>query len=521
MTAAVWQWIRKRERLLAYGLGSSVIALWTLLRFFTQRTIFDLVSQQVIVHQWLHGTMTAAHMGLTAYVPKMLLLYVPLDLLPGSPRLKLILLTLAVNITTFVLLGLVAEKILREFGVPIRRMFYAALLWLSVIAGSVFWIEFTNSRNLEVVGGLFWIYLGLRHLRRPSWRLLIGMVAFGSLLFFDDPLQFYMSALPLAAYAVGLLITKKHAVKTVAELVGVTLVAYLGSKLVFVSAEHLLQLSFSDTGGSTVPHINLAWMRQSVTGSAKSALSLFAGDATAGQLRKVLNLGLLLLGVVGMGYAFLRRLMPQRLAALIGCMVVIDMVVYVLGGQAVQGAATSRYLIMLAPAFLVAVGTVQLPRNAQRPVAIVLACVVCLNLATLGGTLQKRWDISFPQDAHIESAYRYTLAHPEVHAYASADTAMSLLYLHNLPAAKMLPVGCLAGRVVSTHYSMDREFARNARAGKAIAAIVFDGEVITNNPNACTPATIATQLGKPLALQRSDDGSLIMLYRQSNVRLPD
>src|SRR6185369_6875611 len=95
-----------RRRLVVYTVGAGVVAIWTWLRFFTQRTVFDLVSQQVIVQQWLHGTLSPVHMGQTAYVPKMLLLYIPLDALPGSPRLKLLMLTVLINIATFVLLGL-------------------------------------------------------------------------------------------------------------------------------------------------------------------------------------------------------------------------------------------------------------------------------------------------------------------------------------------------------------------------------------------------------------------------------
>lgn len=465
--------------------------------------------------------MSFAHMGQTAYVPKMLLLYVPLDLLPGSPRLKLILITLAINIATFILLGMVLERILREFGVRIGGAFYAGLLWLSTIAGSAFWIEFANSRNLEVVGGLFWIYLGLRYLRYATRRRALALVAVGGLVFFSDPLQLYMSAVPLLVYALAMAVTKHVGRKTTAQLLGITVAGYLVARLLFVLAGHGLRLSFSDTGNVSTPPLSLVWIEHSVQGAAKAFLSLFAGAADAGRGRELTNLAFVLLALVITAYTFIRKLAPKRLGALVTSIGIVDIVVYVASGQAVQGAATNRYLIMLAPVVMLALATVHIPKNIRAGATSVAVAVIGINVLALGLALERHWNTGFPQDAHIASTYRYATLHPKFQLYASTDTAMPLLYLYHLPAAADLPLGCLVGRLTRTHFSMDGTFARAAASPSTTAALVFDDSVITNAPNICTPDSVIAQFGSPLQADRTDDNSIVLLYSQSQLKLPN
>ncbi|HEY5139894.1 MAG TPA: hypothetical protein VIJ25_11350, partial [Methylococcales bacterium] len=341
-------WARRHARPITYVVGSFVISTWTLLRFFNQRTIFDLVSQQVIVHQWLHGAMSSAHLGLTHYVPKMLLLYVPLDLLPGSPRLKLILLTLFVNIVTFVLLGLVLEKILRHFDLHVGLSFYGALLWLAAISGSVFWIEFTNSRNLEVVGGIYLLYLGLRFLQRSSWRLGLGLGVLSGLLFYADTLQLYMIGLPLVVFGFVLIIKQKEVFRTYLQLLVWLGVGLLISRLLFALSGHFLHLSFTETGSGSTASLSISPLVHGAVLSVKSFVTLFAGAADAGKLREVANLSVLVTGVGVFVYSVVKKCLPLQFVLLLATIFITDELVYVASGQALQ-AGSSRYLIMLAP----------------------------------------------------------------------------------------------------------------------------------------------------------------------------
>jgi hypothetical protein len=516
--AAVWQWVRARQRPLAYGVGSGFVAIWTLVRFFTQRSIFDLVSQQVVVQQWLHGTISPAHMGQTAYLPKMVL-YAVADLLPGSPRLKLILITLAINLATFMLLGLVLERLLRMFRIRAGAAFYGALVLLGMIAGSVFWIGFANSRNLEVVGGVFWLYLGLRLLQTPTWQRRLGMLAFGSLLFFDDPLQAYMSALPLLLYAGILAVTRRGRALNAVTLLAVSGSAWVGAQVLFALSEHWLQVSFRDTGGVGAPAVSMDWLWHSATGSVHALIGLLAGAADGGKLRELVNLTVLAAGAAAFVYTAMRRLVPGRLLVLLGCVAVTDLLVYVASGQAVQGAATARYLIMLAPLIVVALAVVRWPGRLRQGVAGLALFAVAINAVVLGSTLLRHWDTTFPADRHLTSVQRYARSHPNVHSYASIDTAMPVLYFSASPAGSSLPVGCLAGKLVRTHFSMDTAFAANAAHPTATVAVILDGNDIANNPNLCTQGDIVAQFGQPLAVQHTDDGSSVLMYRQASIHL--
>lgn len=514
-----WNWLRARRRLLVYILGSCVVAIWTLLRFFTKRTIFDLVSQQVIVQQWLHGTMIAAHMGQTAYIPKMLLLYVPLDTLPGSPRLKLILLTLLINIASFVLLGIMLEKTLRAFNVRTGNTLYAALLWLSTIAGSVFWIEFANSRNLEVVGGLLWAYLSIRYLQQASWQRAVGLILLGGAVFFGDPLQVYMTAAPLLVYAAALTITKRTRLASTAQVAGITIAGYLLASLLFALAGHQLHITFTDTGSASTPAVSPSWALHSLSGTAKAATSLFAGAADAGRVRELVNIGFAAVAGTAFVYSVVRCWIPRRLVLLLVCMAAVDTAVYIASGQALQGEATSRYLIMLAPAAVLALAATRIPRTARPYSLALVAALVMANVALLGNALRSNWNTSFPQDAHLESAYRYISAHPKTHLYASTDTAMPVLYLHALAADRGLPLGCASGRLVRTYFSMGADFAHDDAAPNATAAILLDGDTITNAPNTCTISSVTDQLGEPLRVDHTDDGSSVLLYHQAQLQL--
>ena len=101
----------KRCRLLIILLGSLIVSAWTMLRFFVKPSTFDLVGQQLLTRQWLSGLHAGSTVGPTNYILKMIFLYSPLQWTPGSPRLKLVLLTIILNIVTFVLLVLILEKL--------------------------------------------------------------------------------------------------------------------------------------------------------------------------------------------------------------------------------------------------------------------------------------------------------------------------------------------------------------------------------------------------------------------------
>jgi hypothetical protein len=173
------------------------------------------------------------------------------------------------------------------------------------------------------------------------------------------------------------------------------------------------------------------------------------------------------------------------------------------------------------PALALVFSAVRLPKAAFRPAMAVAGAVLLLNMVALTGALGTHWNTAFPADEHVASTYRYIRQHPGMHVYASVDTAMAALYLDNLPAGKALPVGCLSGRLVQTHYSMDQMFAASAADRQATAAIVFDAGTITNTPSVCTSASVQAQFGAPASMDHLDDGSVVLRYPQAAVQLAD
>lgn len=504
------RWAVEHARPISYGTGTLFVATWTVLRFFTQRTIFDLVGQQVLAGQWLRGDVAGAGIGTTNYLYKLFFLYMPLHALPGSPRLKLVLLTLVVNIATFMLIGLLVERLLRAFGIKPGMAFYAALIWLSAIAGSVFWMEFTNSRNLEVVGGLFLLYQGVCYVQRPSWKRLAGITAFCSVLFFADSLQLYMTAVPLAAYALSVN-RGKPGWQIGAKLVAGIVMGYIGSKALFALAEHVLTLDYIQASSGS--GLSVSFLEHGITGTARSFVHLYSGAADAGKAREVYNILFVIAGIAGVGYATWKRLVPRRLLMLVGYIIALDTAVYILSGQA-QNGGTERYLIMTAPAVVLLFGSLQKVMGKFQPTVLVVLCgLVLCNGIFVGRAVAQASTNRYSSDAHLASVARYLRSNPSTLTYASMDTSLPLAYLSGSDLLAPLPLSC-SGMVVSktnTFYSKNA-YQRHEQTPHADIAVVFDGSVIANTPSVCTEANVLTQLGQPSRTSHTDDGSVVLLY---------
>ena len=108
--------------------------------------------------------------------------------------------TLLINILTFILVTIILEKIWKEFYPKVTSKFYLAILWLATLSGSIYWIELANSRNFEVAGGLLLTYWIIKLRKQINYRSLVLIAVFGAILFFADPLQLYMAALPATLF---------------------------------------------------------------------------------------------------------------------------------------------------------------------------------------------------------------------------------------------------------------------------------------------------------------------------------
>lgn len=504
------QWARKRARLLAYTGSITFMTIWTVLRFFTQRTIFDLVGQQVLAQQLLHGGIAGAGIGITNYLPKLLFLYVPLHLLPGSPRIKLLLLTVIVNAATVLLLGLVLEKLLQKFSIKAGAFLWIGLVWLGAIAGSVFWVQFTNSRNLEVAGGVFLLYLGVCYLEHPSWRRLTAIGLFGAALFFADTLQLYMTAMPLILYGITLGV-RSRTYRNISFLSAGLVAAYAGSKLLFSICVWLFSIHFVQNGtGASTPSVHS--LIYGAANSLKALVHLYSGAADARKLRELCNLAFLATIVLACAYNIRYKLLPRRLLLLIGYVVVVNELLYVVSGQA-QAAGTERYLIMTAPALVLLLGGMQASWKSLRKWGLAtLGIVVAINGIFLTKALVSSSGHRYSQDSHLVSVAQYTANNPKALAYGSMDSAIPVSYLYGSGAAP-LPLSCSGSHLAKndTFYSRTA-YKRRERSTHTAVAIILDGSTITNTPSVCDQAAIISQLGKPARVATTNDGSVVLLY---------
>lgn len=484
--------MRSKREYLVYSLAGLFVTVWTLLRFTTHPGIYDLITQQLVARQWALGNFNPITLGTTHYVLKTIFLYIPMELMPGSPRLKLIILTLLVNFASFIIIAVLLRKILKEFKVELSFV-PAAVLWLAMIAGSAFWISFTNSRNLEVAGGLYLVYCTLVSYKYKHPKQFVYMALFSGLLFFADTLQIYMTALPLVAYVY--LAQRKQFYKIVATFCA----GFILSKALFWLTSQLLNVTFS--GGSIING------PIDIPGALRSTITLFAGSTDAGWVRVIANL-LLITTFAGLFMYMLRNgKIPRKLGILAVCFVAGNESVYIFSGQAHQS-HTSRYLIMLLPIVMLAIASMR-PFFANKLTQCFIIAVVLINAATLGAAFTKHWDTSFSVDAHIHSVADYLNKHKDSYAYASMDTALPLSYYKEASATHMVALACAAPNLVKAKSIPVLKMTPDQMSK---VPIIFDGNIIANSPAVCTVENVVAQLGKPISTDTTDDGSTVLYY---------
>ncbi len=491
-------------QVLFYSAGFLIVSAWTLLRFFTTSSTFDLVTQQLVARSWIHGSLGHISLGTTNYIFKLLFLYIPADLLPGSPRLKLILVTLLINLATFFLLFKVLARILKEFGVKADRYLGLTILWLASISGFVFWSQYANSRNLEVVAGMYLIYLGLRYLRSPNRTLAIGTALFASILFFDDSLQIYMAALPLLIYA--FLFANKKTWRRSGYLALIIAAGLAGSQIIFWLASRLLKIDFT-SGGSFLVHQSLSSMIHSVATAAKTTLTIFSGGSSVSWWREALNLIFIGGAAAAFVWAGLRRLIPRRLAVFVAVYYLCNEAVYVISGQAAQP-GTARYLILLVPITALAVSVSAKYFRGGYLIPAGLALVICLNAAAVGRALANNWDTGFPADAHLKSIASYVNQQQDNLAYASMDSALPVSYYKYAPRTHFVALACAEPKLQTARSVPSSSLPRS----EAPVPLILDGTSIKNAPSVCTEQMIISQLGSPISIGKTNDGSSVLMY---------
>jgi hypothetical protein len=495
-------WPLARIRLISLWGGSLIVVLWTVLRHITNGINFDVVGQIGLADQWARGFHTSAELGVTNYVLK-LPLYALINTLHFiSPMHRILFAALVCNVATYLLLCLIINKILDLYAVKDRTWLYLAMVWLATIAGSVFWVDYANSRNLETVGGIVFLYLILKYLKTLQRSVLGGAVIIGSFIFFADTLQIYVFGAGALLYVfVRLVIRRSRMHLKQALLVGGTVAgAFIGSKLLFVLVKLVLPVSFLSLPSSK-PAFNVSTIIHTLTGVLQSSLQVFGADPFKhpiglNSIRELLNM-VIVLGL----FIFITKLLlarrPQNFpSGLLAAAVIANIAIYAFSGQSLQH-DTSRYLVMLPIISVVFIGLSghSLDRKHQA-VQRAWLVVILLSTVLVVGALGISWPQRHAKDQHIYQTVSYLQHSGFTYAIGSRETGVTSTYFAQ-GGTIVLPLGCADHRLIKDNLFYDIGAFDRLNAYTGEVPIILQDNAIRFGANNCALSDIVRQFGLP------------------------
>lgn len=517
-------WLARNARVLSLIGGTVAVSLWTVIRHITNGVNFDVVGQVGLAQQWANGQISGVQLGATNYLLKIPIYFIANQVQVLSPMQRLLVLALLFNIVTFLLLFILFEKFCILYNTKQRGWLYLALGWLAVIAGNVFWIDYANSRNLEVVGGVLFVYLVSKFIHQRHLLLLPVIAITGSLVFFADTLQLYVCGVGVCAYVVGrfgLQRTRSAAVTALSVLL-VTAVSYAGSRELFSLATRYLHVSFYAPPTTKPALSNVLDLLQGV---GSSTLKIFGANFiktpfTLSSVREVLNAVMLLLAAWLVVQAFLKA----RLRVAAGLMVLLmtlNYLVYVASGQ-VMSWETSRYLIM-APVFMVLAvsvlgGTEQNTRR-QRRLRYSWLALLLVSGSMLCGALAVSWPSRHQKDAHIYTQVSYLQSHQYRYAIGSREFGVTTSYFAG-DSAVALPFGCESNHMISpTNLFYDNAVFKGLYDYTGEVPVVLQQSGITFGPNTCSKQDIVRQLGVPKREEPVPGVGMALVYDAASLHI--
>ncbi|RWZ78388.1 MAG: hypothetical protein EOT05_01340 [Candidatus Microsaccharimonas sossegonensis] len=501
--------------------GILLIACWTVVRFWSSKTIFDLIGQQVLAQTLLKDGSMDGTVGATNYILKLFFVYIPFESLHIDPRLGLILMTLLINIASFLLIVFAIRSIARTLNVFHKGMFVVAMIWFASLAGSILWIEFANSRNIEIAAGLWLVAIGLKLRGTIRLSLVIGFLAVTVTAFFMDPLQIYMTALPLLIFCTitASIRVYRHTECNILKRTGwialLLIVGYVLAKALLAGVEAVTGIRVIDGQSSYLGITNLTQLIDGLKGLGKANIRLFSGYVDdGGRLRQIVALAGALWVTTVWIISAIKKKIPVEFALFVTIFITFIEAIYLLSGQSLTG-DTSRYLVMVIPVFILLIASLSSRDNMKRLAAFALAVVVIYNTITLGGLLLVASRSAYSQDEPLSQIAALVINNKDVTFYGSMDTALPTMYYY--PDTAVLPLSCsdmklARARMFYPNSSFDKY---QAISTKFKAVILDNGKVITNYPSICGEKSVKKQLGTPIR-QSMTSNDFTVLYYPSN-----
>lgn len=493
-------WKRYRTNL-TYSWCVFIICCWTLLRHITNGINFDVVGQVGVASQWSQGLHDGVTLGTTSYVLK-IPLYMFADSISWlSPMNRLLVLALVCNMVAFSAIWVLIGRIMRLYGKPQPVLQSIAGLWLATIAGGMFWMDYANSRNIEIAGSLWLFYIVLRYIQKPSFRLAAGILILGSIVFFADPLQSYIYGCGVAFFAIWSLVVRKRQDIRGLILFGAAVAGalLLGKLLGIISAE-LLKVTYLHApsvpvalNASTIPtvcrHILLATLTI-------FDAQIFKDSLGPNTVRGILNMSVLVIVVVTIARSLRHQTKQYSDASKLAlCLIAANYILYIVSGQATQ-ASTARYLVdvPLFTAILFIVGRATIPSLHERAGRWVVMVCALSGLLVIGG-LAISWPQRHSKDQHIYQTVAYLTANHVDVALSSREIGVTTTYFSH--HTDVLPLGCAHGKLFLDNLFYDSASFRRANVYTGEVPIIIPAGGLRFGDGVCDMQQIIQQFGKP------------------------
>ncbi len=496
-------WGLENARILSLIGGTGIVGLWTVIRHITNGVNFDVVGQIGVAQQWAHGQMSGTQLGATSYLLKMPFYYVVNALHFLSPMNRILLIALVFNLLTFILLFLMFEKILKLYAVKQTSWLYLGMAWLATIAGNVFWLDYANSRNLETVGGIFFIYLILEFLCYSRLRTVVWLTLTSSVVFFADPLQFYVCGLGTSIFVISRWLLRRSPTNLL-QMTGVLAAIASGYALSlgFIQlVKHFLHVSFLAISNNHAS-ISISNLATSLRAIAINTLKIFGVDFYKrpygfNSVRELLN-AFVLLAIVVILIRVLIKSYKKTSSGLITTLIVVNYLAYVASGQ-VLGWQTSRYLIMV-PLFIIlllASGGDQLKGKYASIIRYTWVSVVLISTVMLVGALVNSWPGRHTKDSHIYTLVSYMRQNNYAYALSSRDAGITATYFSG-GKNTVLPMACQPDHAIEpTNLFFDNSGFLNLNLYSKDTPVIVPYGGIEFGPYTCTVADIIAQFGSP------------------------